>query len=82
MPETKNTTNRWRMRSEDRSTALIVAERVLAWLVGIDDLPAGDIEDLKLDWQTRLIQGQESPYEEEMWEAVCAKRAEIARMGG
>jgi len=71
--------NRWHMRSEDRKKALEVSEQLLTWLVGIDELPADDIEGLKLDWQTRLIPAQEAEQVNEMWETVKKKRIAIAK---
>jgi len=71
--------NRWRMRSEDRKEALEVAEYLLTWLLGIDELTADDIEELKLDWRTRLIPAQEPEDVNEMWEVVTRKRVEIAK---
>jgi len=67
------------MRSEDRKEALEVAGRLLTWLVGIDELTADDIEELKLDWRTRLIPAQEPEHVNEMWEIVKKKRVEIAK---
>jgi hypothetical protein len=68
---------RWRMRNEDRKEVLLIAERILAWLIGIDDLTNDDIEDLKLDWQTRLTPAQETGIQDEMWETIQSKRSEI-----
>lgn len=67
------------MRSEDRKEALEVTERLLTWLVGIDELTAEDIEELKLDWRTRLIPAQELEHVNEMWETVTKKQVEITK---
>jgi len=69
--------NRWRMRSEDRKEVLVIADRILTWLIGLDELPKDDIAELKLDWRTRLIPAQESDYEDQMWELIQKKRSEI-----
>jgi len=69
----------WRMRNEDRTEVLRIAERILAWVVGIDDLTTTDIDELKLDWQTRLSPAQEPPQQDKIWAAVQSKRSEIAR---
>lgn len=69
--------NKWRMRSEDRKEVLVIADRILTWLIGLDELTKDDIEELKLDWRTRLIPAQESDYEDQMWELIQKKRSEI-----
>jgi len=70
---------KWRMRSEDRTEALKIAERILAWVVGLDDLTTTEIDELKLDWQTRLVPAQAPEEQDQMWAAVQSMRAEIAR---
>ena len=72
----------WRMRSEDRTEALKVARRILEWMLGIDDLPTEDIEDMKLDWQTRLIPAQTVESQDAMWNEIVAKRQEITSRSG
>ena len=72
--------NRWRMRSEDRVESLRVARRILDWVLGIDDLTHVEVDELKLDWQTRLIPARETAEENEMWEVVVEKRREIATL--
>lgn len=70
----------WRMRSEDRVEGIKVADRLLAWLLGLDDLDQEEIEELMLDWSTRLIPAQEDKDEAAMWATVVAKRQEIAKL--
>jgi len=45
----------WRMRSEDRKLALVVAERILRWQIGLDDLTEEDEQGLKIEWHALLI---------------------------
>ena len=73
---------RWRMRNEDRTETLKVARRVLEWMLGIDDLPSEDIEDLKLDWQTRLIPAQTEESQEAMWSEILANRRKVTTRSG
>ena len=68
---------RWRMRSEDRTESLRVARRILDWILGIDDLRSEDIEELKLDWQTRLVPAQTGSSEDAMWEEIVERRRAI-----
>ena len=72
--------NRWRMRNEDRVESLRVARRVMDWVLGIDDLTQEEVDELKLDWQTRLIPAREATEEDEMWDVVTEKRREIAAL--
>ena len=73
--------NRWRMRSEDRKETLSVARQLLEWILRIDDLPLDDIEELKLNWQTRLIPAQTEESQAEMWRDILAMRREIGDHG-
>ena len=74
--------DRWRMRNEDRTETLNVARRIFEWMLGIDDLPTEDIEELKLDWQTRLIPAQTEEFDDAMWNEVLAKRREVTTRSG
>ena len=71
------TRNRWKMRNEDRTVALSVARRIVEWTLGIDDLSSSDVDELKLDWKTRLIPAKTSEEEDAMWDYVLEKRREI-----
>ena len=71
-PDTKNP---WKMRNEDRSSALKISERLITWIIGLDDLTEADISELKLDWQTRLVRSQESQYQDEMWDVFSSARS-------
>lgn len=70
--------SRWRMRSEDRTETLKVARRILEWVVGLDDLTEAEIEELRLEWQTRLVPGQAPEDRDSMWDQVENMRREIA----
>ena len=71
---------KWRMRSEDRKEALNVARRILEWLLGLDDLLDDEIDELKLDWQTRLIPSQFPEDADKMWAEVVTKKQKIAQL--
>ena len=47
--------NAWKMRSEDRKQALEVAQAILRWKVGLDELPGDDENDLKIRWYALLL---------------------------
>lgn len=69
----------WKMRSEDRKEALRVAENILMWQLGEVDFRADEVEELKLEWETRLIPAQPPAVQNEMWERVKSKRSQVAR---
>jgi hypothetical protein len=72
--------NRWRMRNEGRAECIKVAERILAWLLGLDDLTGDEIDELKLDWQTRLVPAQTPEDDEAMWKIIETKRSEVSKL--
>ena len=45
----------WRMRSEDRKSALQIAERLVRWLVRLDDLNENEEGELRRDWESVLL---------------------------
>ena len=65
------------MRSEDRTETLKVARRIVEWVVGLDDLTTEEIEELKLEWQTRLVPGQQPEDRDNMWNQVEDMRRQI-----
>jgi len=60
----------WRMRSEDRKQALLVAEKILRWQIGLDDLPESDVEELKTDWHALLIPRPTSEELDAAWQLL------------
>ena len=70
----------WRMRSEDRKEALNVARRILEWILGLDDLLDDEIDELKLDWQTRLVPSQFLEDSDKLWVEVVAKKQKISQV--
>ena len=59
--------DKWRMRSEDRKVAVNVAEKILRWKVGLDDLLEDEKDELKSEWHELLIC---PPYSEDEIEAL------------
>lgn len=70
----------WRMRNEDRKSALQVAERILRWILHLDDLDDEGIAQLRSDWEELLY--HDEPIEEEernaMWQEVVNMRSRTA----
>jgi DNA sulfur modification protein DndB len=68
-----NIDDTWKMRSEGRTEALTAADRLLGWLVGLDELSGEDIEKMRGQWQGLLVPTQEA-------NAVKATWSEIEKM--
>jgi len=73
------TTEKWKMRSEDRTEAVRVGRRIQMWVLG-DELDDEGIEDLKSRWSTRLIPNQPPREENRLWEEVVAQRSKVTRL--
>ena len=65
----------WRMRSEDRKTAIAVAERILCWQAGLAVLGTDELEDLRREWIELLHPPQPDQAIDEMWDNLM----EVAR---
>ncbi len=65
------------MRNEDRKPALDIANRLLRWLVGLDSLDRGEMEDLHSDWRNLLYEPPLETHIDEMWKEVEEARARI-----
>ena len=63
----------WKMRNEDRKRAVTVGMRILRFMIGLDDLPENDLEDLKIDWHAMLLP-RPDPEELEIQWAIVSKR--------
>jgi DNA sulfur modification protein DndB len=72
-------TEKWKMRSEDRTEAVRVGRRIQMWVLG-DELDDEEVEDLKSMWSTRLIPNQPPKEEEKMWKEVVAKRSQVTQL--
>ncbi len=63
--------SRWRMRSEDRKQAMVVAERLILWMAGWLDTPEAEI---RADWQDLLYPRPSDEEVERCWAATAARR--------
>jgi len=68
----------WKMRNEDRKEALRIAERLVLWMLGHDELGQDDEAQLKLEWKSRLIPAMPAQEEDDMWGVAEEQRARIA----
>ena len=70
----------WRMRSEERKTALEVAKRILLWIVNLDSLDDDETEELRRDWKDLMYFDITLTPDEEidkMWEEVRIIRGRV-----
>ena len=59
-----------RMRNEDRKRALVIAKRILLLQTGVDDYPAEELSELKIDWHAMLIPRPDREEVDAMWETI------------
>jgi len=69
----------WRMRSEDRSEVMGIAEELVRWIVGIDDLRDEEIDDLRKRWQARLVPAQPEDAAATMWKEVVEQKKMVSK---
>lgn len=60
----------WKMRNEERADAVRVAKRIARWQLGIDELDADGVTDLRRAWESRLIPAQSEAEAAAMWREV------------
>ena len=63
----------WKMRNEDRKRAISIGMQILRFMIGLDDLPENDLEDLKIAWHAMLLP-RPDPEELEIQWAIVSKR--------
>lgn len=68
----------WKIRSEDRKMAVLLADRLVRWLVGLDDQDAEGLEELKEDWRDLLYPQLSHAEARDEWRRIEALRARIA----
>lgn len=72
----------WKIRSEDRKIALLLTDRLLRWLIGLDPLDAEGLEELKEDWRDLLYPPLSHAEAGDEWRRIEALRARIADAAG
>jgi DNA sulfur modification protein DndB len=74
---TKDEQKGWRMRSEERSKVMEIAEQIQQWVIGLDERSEDEVGELKEQWANRLIPAQSEEEIERMWAEVAERRAEV-----
>ena len=69
----------WRMRNEDRKSALEVAKRLVRWMVGLDALSPKDERALRADWENILIFPPSREMEEAFVDDLRSEAGELWR---
>ena len=74
----RNDRGKWIMRNETRKEAIRCGRRIQQWLIGLDPLDKGGVEDLKTLWGSMLIPAQTKEAQDEMWQQVEDMRSAIS----
>jgi hypothetical protein len=74
----RNASDKWAMRNETRKEAIRCGRRIQQWLIGLDPLDKGGVEDLKTLWGSMLIPAQTKEAQDEMWQQVEDMRSAIS----
>lgn len=69
IPDNKEQTI-WKIRSDDRSTAERIVERIFNWQLGIDELNADEVKELRADWELRLVPALQESLVEDLWKLI------------
>jgi DNA sulfur modification protein DndB len=62
----------WKIRSEDRKPASLIAMRIVQFQIGLDRLDEDDIDHLRNEWQDMLLGVPDDGTVDELWEKVLA----------
>lgn len=62
----------WKIRSEDRRPAQMLAKRIVKWQLGLDELAADEVEELRRDWVPMLLPALREDRRNELWDEIEA----------
>lgn len=57
----------WKIRSEDRKDALVLARRLVRWQIGIDELREDEVDELRDDWSALLLPALDDQEVADLW---------------
>ena len=63
-------TKTWRIRSEDRKSALNMMRWIFRWQLGIDELAGDEVGELRSRWETQLLPALEEAAVDELWKEI------------
>ena len=66
----------WRMRSEDRKLAIEIANRILRWMVNLDNLDEEEEKELRTEWESMLYTSTQEE-NDRMWAEIKQIREQI-----
>ena len=72
----------WRMRNEDRKSAVLLAGRLLRWIVGLDAQSDAELKELQRDWSDLLYPPQPKEWAQAEWNRISAVREEVVSAAG
>lgn len=74
---TQDHEGRWRMANEDRTNRVKLANNILSWVVGIEDLNEDHLDELKTEWSSYLGASEDQVEREKVFDDLMDLRDEI-----
>ncbi len=71
-------TNRWNMRSEERTKVVRCGRIIQQWILGLEEFDKTDVERLKGDWAAFLTPAQSKEKIDQMWQKVEEMKSSIS----
>ena len=65
--------DKWRIRSEDRKSALSMMLWIFRWQLGIDELSSDDVTDLRDRWEQLLLPALDKSTIDKLWNEIASK---------
>ena len=60
----------WKIRSEERKVAQLVAKRIVKWQIGLDELADNEVSDLRGEWEALLLPALARETTDELWSTI------------
>ena len=74
----RNASDKWAMRNEARKEAIRCGRRIQQWVIGLDALDKGGVENLRTLWESMLIPAQSPEVQDKMWQQVKKMKSAIS----
>ena len=69
IPENEEMTS-WKIRSEERKLAQVVAKRIVKWQIGLDELAEDEVPELRKKWESMLLPALKAEKVDELWTTI------------
>jgi DGQHR domain-containing protein len=60
----------WKIRNEERKDAQTIAKRIVKWQLGLDELAADEIQQLRDDWSRKLLPALDEAAKGALWDEI------------